>query len=216
VWDVATGASLTELKGNTDPAVNLHTYPFLPNWSASFSPDGTRIVTLSWDYIARVWDAESGAGLSELKGHTQAVLSASFSPDGTRIVTASGDGTARVWDAVTGASLAELKWHDEHWNAWLAASFSPDGKRIVTTSMMDETARVWDSVPYRERFPVIERTREARTAMQPRIQSLLSAGMTLDQVAAHFAGDSSLAPEERTAVQALLFEIRQERVETKQ
>ena len=67
--------------------------------SASFSPDGSRIVTGSWDKTAKVWDARSGAQVLTLKGHTDAVDSASFSPDGLRIVTASIDRTAKVWDA---------------------------------------------------------------------------------------------------------------------
>jgi WD40 repeat protein len=65
--------------------------------SASFSPDGTRIVTTSGDHTARVWDAQTGAWLQTLTGHAGSVWSASFSPDGTRIVTASSDRTARVW-----------------------------------------------------------------------------------------------------------------------
>ena len=57
--------------------------------SASFSPDGSRIVTASWDHTAKVWDARTGAEVLTLKGHTAQVFSASFSPDGSRIVTAS-------------------------------------------------------------------------------------------------------------------------------
>ena len=66
--------------------------------SASFSPDGTRIVTASWDNTARVWDAASGRAIATLSGHEHAVKGASFSPDGTRIVTVFDDRTARVWD----------------------------------------------------------------------------------------------------------------------
>ena len=57
--------------------------------SASFSPDGSRIVTGSGDKTAKVWDAKSGAEVLTLKGHTGGVTSASFSPDGSRIVTGS-------------------------------------------------------------------------------------------------------------------------------
>ena len=38
--------------------------------SASFSPDGSRIVTASEDRTAKVWDAGSGAEVLTLKGHT--------------------------------------------------------------------------------------------------------------------------------------------------
>lgn len=66
--------------------------------SAAFSPDGSRIVTASGDYTARIWDAGSGKEVAALRGHNGAVESAAFSADGSRIVTASGDNTARIWD----------------------------------------------------------------------------------------------------------------------
>jgi serine/threonine protein kinase len=133
--------SLAELKGHASEVR-----------SASFSPDGRRIVTASADGTAGVWDASTGSSLAELKGHTGEVSTAFFSRGGTRIVTASYDGTARVWDAATGASLVELKGHTRQVNS---ATFSPDGTRIVTSSD-DGTARVWDSVPYRERFKELQ------------------------------------------------------------
>ncbi|NMF64636.1 nSTAND1 domain-containing NTPase [Brasilonema octagenarum] len=108
--------------------------------SASFSPDGKRILTASEDNTTRLWDI-SGKQLVELKGHKGSINSASFSPDGKRILTASDDQTARVWDSA-GKQLAELKGHK---GSVVSASFSPDGKRILTVSS-DNTARVWDSV----------------------------------------------------------------------
>ena len=77
----------------------------------SFSPDGTRIVTGSFDQTAKVWDARTGTLLLDLKGHTDQVTSVRFSPDGTRIVTGSDDKTAKVWDARTGTPLLDLKGH---------------------------------------------------------------------------------------------------------
>ena len=83
----------------------------MPVTSASFSPDGSRIVTASGDRTAKVWDAKSGAEVLTLKGHTVPVTSASFSPDGARIVTGSQDKTAKVWDAKSGAEVLTLKGH---------------------------------------------------------------------------------------------------------
>jgi len=65
--------------------------------SASFSGDGTRVVTLSGD-VARLWDAATGAPLGAPMLHRGSAQSASLSADGTRVVTASQDGTARLWD----------------------------------------------------------------------------------------------------------------------
>jgi len=109
--------------------------------SASYSPDGARIVTASRDLTARIWDARSGAPLVVLKGHAGWVITAAYSPDGTRIVTASADKTARIWDASSGAQLAVLNGHGD---VVQSAVFSPDGTRIVTASA-DKTARIWDA-----------------------------------------------------------------------
>jgi WD40 repeat protein len=46
VWDAATGKQMGVLLGHDEP-VN----------SAAFSPDGSRIVTTSFDNTARIWDA---------------------------------------------------------------------------------------------------------------------------------------------------------------
>ena len=109
--------------------------------SASFSPDGGRIVTSSFDNTARLWDAKSGKTLLTLRGHTGAVTGANFSTDGRRIVTSSFDHTARLWDAETGKTLLTFEGHKE---GVRSASFSPDGSRIVTSSW-DKSARLWDA-----------------------------------------------------------------------
>jgi WD40 repeat protein/serine/threonine protein kinase len=129
VWDAGTGTSLGELKDQTRQVL-----------SASFSPDGTRIVAVS-DVGARVWDAWAGALLTEFKGHGRDVCVGVLSPDGTRVLTASDDTTARVWDAKTGEPLSELMGLA---SVVRSAKFSPDGTRIVTV-LSDRSARVWDT-----------------------------------------------------------------------
>jgi WD40 repeat protein/serine/threonine protein kinase len=125
VWDALTGEALSE------QAVR-HTSGAL---SASFSPDGTRIVTASAaDETARLWDAATGDLLAELRGFT-----GSFSADGSRIVTASLDGTARVWEAKTGEPIAEILGNKN----LIIASLSPNGHRAVTATA-ENIARLWD------------------------------------------------------------------------
>src|SRR5215469_1738117 len=94
--------------------------------TAVFSPDGSRVVTASWDNTARVWDAATGASAAILSGHRGWVNSAAFSPDGSKIVTASWDKRSRVWDVRTGAVVAILSGHTDRVNG---AAFSPDGLR---------------------------------------------------------------------------------------
>ncbi|MEH2181535.1 AAA-like domain-containing protein, partial [Nostoc sp.] len=106
--------------------------------SASFSPDGQRILTTSLDNIARLWDLQ-GKEIAKLQGHESYITSASFSRDGQRILTASYDKTARLWD-LQGKEIAKLQGHEGYITS---ASFSRDGQRILTASY-DKTARLWD------------------------------------------------------------------------
>lgn len=69
---------------------------------ATWSPDGSLIVTASTDGTARLWSsapdiAGKPSPLFVFPGHRGGVVSATFSPDGTRVLTASLDGTLRLW-----------------------------------------------------------------------------------------------------------------------
>ncbi len=111
--------------------------------SVAFSPDGTRIVSGSYDHTIRVWDARSGDVVTgPFEGHTDAVTSVAFSPDGTRIVSGSDDHTIRVWDARSGDVVAGP--FEGHTSYVTSVAFSPDGTRIVSGSG-DRTIRVWDA-----------------------------------------------------------------------
>ncbi|RIK78229.1 MAG: serine/threonine protein kinase [Planctomycetota bacterium] len=111
--------------------------------SADVSPDGSRVVTGSWDRSAKIWDAATGKVLVKLDGlHSGFINSVAFSPDGRQVLTASDDGTARLWDASDGRPLEPVFRHDR--GRLRYAGFSPDGARILTAGD-DKTARIADA-----------------------------------------------------------------------
>ncbi|KIJ26014.1 hypothetical protein M422DRAFT_192783, partial [Sphaerobolus stellatus SS14] len=111
--------------------------------SVGFSPDGTKIVSGSYDNIVRLWDACTGQSLGQpLEGHQHGVSSVGFSPDETKIVSGSWDNTVRLWDACTGQSLKQPL--EGHQDGVSSVGFSPDGTKIVSGSG-DNTVRLWDA-----------------------------------------------------------------------
>jgi WD40 repeat protein len=129
LWDAATGRAAATLAGHTDSVT-----------AVAFSPDGTRVLTGSWDNTARLWEAVTGKAVATLAEHKGGIWAVTFSRDGSRALTGSADGTARVWDATTGKPVATLAGHTAPLRA---VAFSPDGTRVLTGSE-DKTARLWD------------------------------------------------------------------------
>jgi WD40 repeat protein/tRNA A-37 threonylcarbamoyl transferase component Bud32 len=75
LWDVATGKEVRVLTGHTNRVV-----------TATFSPDGRRILTASWDGTARLWDTATGKELFALHDPHFSVASAAFNKDGRRVI----------------------------------------------------------------------------------------------------------------------------------
>lgn len=113
---------------------------------ASFSHDGKRVVTGSYDQTARIWDAASGQPVGKPMRHSSEVELASFSPNGRIIVTISDGNESRLWDSSTGEPIgAPLKHPGKRLDIprHKYASFSPDSQRVVT-AIEDKNAYLWE------------------------------------------------------------------------
>ena len=65
-------------------------------FSVSYSPDGKKIISGSWDGTLRIWDAQSGTLENVLRGHTDKVNTVRYSSDGAKIISGSWDQTIRI------------------------------------------------------------------------------------------------------------------------
>ena len=93
LWNVSTGEELRTFEGSDFTAFSPDAEFVL---SASFSPDGRRVLTGSLDRTAKLWDTVTGRELRTFPhgGHANSVA---FSPDGTKVLT-SGNGVALLWE----------------------------------------------------------------------------------------------------------------------
>ncbi|SLM36124.1 WD40/YVTN repeat-like-containing domain [Lasallia pustulata] len=127
---------------------------------------------LDWITTKPAMEADWGACIQTLYGHSDTVWSVAFSHDGTQVVSGSADNTVKIWDAGSGACLKTLEGHSgrvmsvafshdgtQIWDAGSGAclktleghsgrvrsvAFSHDGTQVVSGSE-DNTVKIWDA-----------------------------------------------------------------------
>jgi WD40 repeat protein len=112
-----------------------------PVYTARFTPDGRRLVALTYTGRFLGWDVASGK--ARFTTHATQTLSAprmALSPDGSHALVITGK-LATIRATVGGQTLATLSGETAGIDD---AAFSRDGTRVVTAHL-DGTARVWDA-----------------------------------------------------------------------
>ena len=120
-----------------------HTAHGGPVRGLALSPDGSTLVTASFDYSAVVWGARGLDERTTLLGHDAAVNTAGFSADGSLLATAGDDGAILLWDVeqlqqptVTPVILRG------HKGKVVDLAFSRDGSTLASASW-DGSIGIW-------------------------------------------------------------------------
>lgn len=129
IWDTASGKELRTLEAHRDAI-----------WGCAVAPDGSFVISGSWDGTLKLWDSSTGAELQTLVGHEHRVWGCAVSPDGSFVASTSWDNTVKLWDPVSGR---ELRSFDRHTDGVSGCAIAPDGSFVVSVSY-DQTVRVWD------------------------------------------------------------------------
>jgi WD40 repeat protein/predicted Ser/Thr protein kinase len=120
---------------------------------AIFSPDGTKLVSVSEDKQIIIWDFVQRKRIKTLTAHTGWVNSVDFSPNGKMFATGSSDKSVIVWDA---EKLEPIITFREHPSAVHAVAFSPNGKLLAATSNVEtgneaqERTVIWEVDEWRK------------------------------------------------------------------
>ena len=106
-------------------------------YTAVFSPQGDRLVTVSWS-AARVWDVSSGAPLTRQLRGRERIRHARFSLDGQRLLT-TGTRSAQLWSIDAGEPVAPVL---EPGGTIKLSWYNDAGARILVVD--DSPLQVWD------------------------------------------------------------------------
>lgn len=166
----------TEKKSQTRAVDNAH-----QKWIRKViaSPDGKLVASVADDMVCKLWDADSGKMVHELKGHKEKtphhfpsmLFVCCFSPDGKHLATADKVGHLVVWDVASGKEVTSCEAPGMYtWDpvqrihsigGVRGLAFSPDGT-LLAAGGIDKIGNI-DHLEGKARVEVFEWQKQAKT-----------------------------------------------------
>ncbi len=105
----------------------------------SFTPDGTKLVSGSFDKTIKLWELATGTVIHTLQDHLKGVFALAVSADGKLLASGSWDELIKLWNLETGTLIENLT---QHQASVRSLAISPDSKTLVSGSF-DQTIVLW-------------------------------------------------------------------------
>jgi WD40 repeat protein len=105
----------------------------------SFTPDGSQLVSGSFDKTIKLWQLNTGIALHTLSDHLKGVFALAVSPDGKLLASGSWDETIKLWNLEAGVLLRNLTHHQDSVRSLAIAA---DSKTLISGSF-DRTIKLW-------------------------------------------------------------------------
>jgi guanine nucleotide-binding protein G(I)/G(S)/G(T) subunit beta-1 len=132
LWDIDTGAKITEFSDHLGDVMSL-----------SINPTNQNIfVSGACDAFAKLWDIRTGKAVQTFAGHESDINAVQFFPDGNAFGTGSDDATCRLFDIRADRELNTYS-SDQILCGITSVAFSVSG-RLLFAGYDDFECKVWD------------------------------------------------------------------------
>ena len=123
---------------STKPLIRMVGHQGIVN-DVKFSPNAFYLASASFDKCIKIWNANTGAFLFNLRGHVGPVYQISWSPNSKMLLSCSKDSTLQCWNIQTKRAMHNLPGHaDEIYTV----DWSPNGIKAASGSK-DKRVRIW-------------------------------------------------------------------------
>jgi WD40 repeat protein len=138
----------------------------------SFTPDGAKLVSGSFDKTIKLWQLDTGVVIHTLADHPKGVFALAVSPDGKLLASGSWDDTIKLWDLDAGNLIRNLT---EHNASVRSLAISGDSQTLVSGSF-DQTIKLWHLPDGAVTKTIIDREPIAAIALSPNGKFIASTG----------------------------------------